>query len=80
MLKTVFEQALEVESIREAMDDMFKESMAEREERIKRIEKEREDALGEVHGLSKKLDEISARYARCVFGLCVVFCGRIWAP
>lgn len=51
----------EVESVRCSMDDMFKDSLAEWEARIKHAEGERDKALEEAAAAKQQAHEIAAK-------------------
>lgn len=54
-------QVSEVESVRCSMDDMFKDSLAEWEARIKHAEGERDKALEEAAAAKQQAHEIAAK-------------------
>jgi hypothetical protein len=50
-------QVAEVSSVRQAMDDMFKESLADWEARIKRAEDARDAAVDEARARASRAEE-----------------------
>ena len=53
----------EVESVRRSMDDMFKESLADWESRIRKANMERDEAVEEARVKVKAAEEAQSRYA-----------------